>query len=84
MRRRSGGNSAATEETTVQTSGISAESSDGSVTFNGTGTLDLGDGTAPTGGLALTGTLTATGITVTIGGNAIPTLPKSDGWTTVE
>ena len=57
---------------------------DGSVTFNGTGTLDLGDGTAPTGGLALTGTLTATGITVTIGGNAIPTLPKSDGWTTVE
>jgi hypothetical protein len=57
---------------------------DGSVTFNGTGTLDLGDGTAPTGGLALTGTLTTTGITVTIGGNAIPTLPKSDGWTTVE
>jgi hypothetical protein len=57
---------------------------DSSVTLNGTGTLDLGDGSAPTGGLALTATLTATGLTVTIGGNAIPTLPKSDGWITVE
>ena len=57
---------------------------DNSVTLNGTGTLDLGDGTAPTGGLALTATLTATGLTVTIGGNAIPTLPKSDGWINIE
>src|SRR5436309_638253 len=40
---------------------------DNSVTLNGTGTLDFGDGTAPTGGLALTATLTATGLTVTIG-----------------
>ena len=54
------------------------------MTLNGTGTLDFGDGTAPTGGLALTATLTATGLTVTIGGNAIPTLPKSDGWISVE
>ena len=53
-------------------------------TFNGTGTLDLGDGTAQTGGLALVATLTATGLTVTIGGNAIPTLPKSDGWNNIE
>ena len=60
------------------------QNADGSMTFNGTGTLDLGDGTAPTGGLALTATLTATGLTVTIGGNAIPTLPKSDGWINIE
>src|SRR5207302_8039090 len=57
---------------------------DGSMTFNGTGTLDMGDGTAQTGGLALVATLTATGLTVTIGGNAIPTLPKSDGWNNIE
>jgi len=61
-----------------------AQNADGSMTFNGTGTLDLGDGTAPTGGLALVATLSATGLTVSIGGNAIPTLPKSDGWINVE
>ena len=61
-----------------------AQNADGSMTFNGTGTLDLGDGTAPTGGLALVATLSATGLTVTIGGNAIPTLPKSDGWNNIE
>ena len=60
------------------------QNADGSMTFNGTGTLDLGDGTAQTGGLALVATLTATGLTVTIGGNAIPTLPKSDGWNNIE
>ena len=57
---------------------------DGSVTLNGTGTLDMGDGTAPVGGLALVANLSSTGITVTIGGNAIPTLPKSDGWVSSE
>jgi len=61
-----------------------AQNADGSMTFNGTGTLDMGDGTAPTGGLALVATLTSTGLTVTIGGNAIPTLPKSDGWIFIE
>ena len=53
---------------------------DGSVTLNGTGTLDLGDGTAPTGGLALVATAGPAGLTVTIGGTTLPTLPKSDGW----
>lgn len=53
---------------------------DGSVTLNGTGSLDMGDGTPPVGGLALVATLSSTGITVTIGGNGVPTLPKSDGW----
>ena len=57
---------------------------DGSVTLNGTGTLDMGDGTAAVGGLALVANLAPTGMTVTIGGNAIPTLPRSDGWITSE
>jgi hypothetical protein len=61
-----------------------ALNADGSITFNGTGTLDMGDGTAPTGGLALVANLSATGLTVTIGGNAVPTLPKSDGWIFIE
>ena len=61
-----------------------AQNADGSMTFNGTGTLDMGDGTPATGGLALVANLGATGLTVTIGGNAIPQLPKSDGWILIE
>jgi hypothetical protein len=53
---------------------------DGSVTLNGTGTLDLGDGTAQTGGLAFVATAGPSGLTVTIGSTTLPTLPKSDGW----
>jgi hypothetical protein len=53
---------------------------DGSVTLNGTCTLDMGDGTAPAGGLALVANLSAAGVTLTVGSTAIPTLPKSDGW----
>ena len=53
---------------------------DGSVTLNGTATLDMGDGTAQTGGLALIANAGPAGLTVTIGGTTLPTLPKSDGW----
>jgi len=53
---------------------------DGSVTLNGTATLDMGDGTAPTGGLALVANAGPSGLTVTVGGTTLPTLPKSDGW----
>jgi len=53
---------------------------DGSVTLNGTSTLDMGDGTPPTGGLALVVNAGPTGITITVGGTTLPTLPKSDGW----
>ena len=53
---------------------------DGSVTLNGTSTLDLGDGTPPTGGLALVVNAGPGGVTVTIGSTTLPTLPKSDGW----
>jgi hypothetical protein len=62
----------------------STDNPDGSVTMNGTGTLDMGDGTAPTGGLAFVANLNAAGITVTIGGTAVPTLPKSDGYVFIE
>jgi hypothetical protein len=56
----------------------------GTMTFSGTATLDMGDGPPPTGGLSLTGTLTATGITLTVGGSALPALPKTDGFTSME
>ena len=56
----------------------------GTMTFSGTATLDMGDGPPPTGGLSLTGTLTATGITMTVGGSALPALPKTDGFTVME
>jgi len=57
---------------------------DGTITMNGTGTLDMGDGTAPTGGLALVANLSVSGIQVTIGGTALPVLPKSDGYISIE
>ena len=57
---------------------------DGSMTFNGTGTLDMGDGTAPVGGLTLVANLSPAGLAVTIGSTALPTLPKSDGWIAIE
>lgn len=57
---------------------------DGSMTFNGTCTLDMGDGAPPTGGLALIANLSATGLTLTVGSTVLPTLPKSDGWVFIE
>ena len=57
---------------------------DGTITMNGTGTLDMGDGTAPTGGLALVANLSVSGIQVTIGGTALPMLPRSDGYISIE
>jgi hypothetical protein len=56
----------------------------GTLTFSGTAALDMGDGPPPTGGLSLTGTLTATGITLTVNGSALPALPKTDGFTSME
>lgn len=49
-------------------------------TLSGTCTLDMGDGTAPVGGLSLVASVTPTGLTMTVGGTPIPTLPLSDGW----
>ena len=57
---------------------------DGTMTLNGTGTLDMGDGTPPVGGLALVANVSLSGLTVTIGSQVIPTLPKSDGWVFID
>src|SRR5438045_9325617 len=57
---------------------------DGTATLNGTGTIDMGDGTAPTGGLTLVATLGPTGLSVSVGSTTFPTLPKSDGWIIIE
>jgi hypothetical protein len=56
----------------------------GTINFTGTATLDMGDGPPPVGGLSLTGTLTATGITLTVNGMTIPTLPMTDGFAAIE
>jgi hypothetical protein len=56
----------------------------GTATLNGTATLDMGDGPPPTGGHSLVVTITATGITVNVGGTALPTLPKTDGFINIE
>jgi len=52
----------------------------GTVTLTGTCSLDMGDGPPPVGGLAFTGTLTATGLTISVAGSSVPTLPKTDGF----
>ena len=56
----------------------------GTVTMNGTCTLNMGDGTVPATGVPLVATLTTSGLTATIGGTALPTLPKSDGFIVIE
>jgi hypothetical protein len=56
----------------------------GTATLNGTATLDMGDGPPPTGGHSLVVTVTSSGVTVNIGGTTLPTLPKTDGFITVE
>lgn len=56
----------------------------GTVTMNGTCSLNMGDGTVPSTGVPLVVTLTATGLTATIGTTALPTLPKSDGFIVIE
>jgi hypothetical protein len=56
----------------------------GTVTLTGTASLDMGDGPPPTDGLPLTGTMDANGLTLTVGGSSLPTLPKTDGYTDIE
>ena len=62
----------------------SVTTSGGTVTMNGTCTLDMGDGAPPASGVPLVATLTTSGITLTVGGTALPMLPKSDGFITIE
>jgi hypothetical protein len=51
---------------------------DGSVTFSGNGTLDMGDGTLPVA-VPFAVVVTTTGLQLTVGTTALPTLPVSDG-----
>jgi hypothetical protein len=51
---------------------------DGSVTFSGNGTLDMGDGTLPVA-VPFVVVVTTTGLQLTVGTTALPTLPVSDG-----
>jgi len=65
----------------ITTSSLTA---DGTMTFNGTCTLDMGDGTAPVGGLAFVATVGAAGVQLTVGTTVLPFLPRSDGWLSIE
>jgi len=65
----------------ITTSSLNA---DGTITFNGTCTLDMGDGTAPVGGLAFVATVGAAGVQLTVGTTVLPFLPRSDGWLSIE
>lgn len=56
----------------------------GAATLNGTANLDMGEGPPPTGGHPFSMTLNPTGMTVTIDGTTLPTLPLSDGFVAVE
>ena len=50
-----------------------AANGDGSVTFSGSGTLDMGDGTLPTPNVPFTAAVTTSGLQLTIGTSVLPT-----------
>jgi len=56
----------------------------GTMSFSGTASLDMGDGAPPLTGLALTGSMTATGVTLTVGSWSFGTLPLADGFIKIE
>ena len=62
----------------------SASVNGGTVTFSGTARLDMGDGGAALTGLPLSGSLTASGLTLTVGSWSFGTLPKADGFIAIE
>jgi hypothetical protein len=62
----------------------SASVNGGTMSFSGTASLDMGDGGAPLTSLPLSGSLTASGLTLTVGGWSFGTLPKADGFITIE
>jgi hypothetical protein len=56
----------------------------GTATLNGTAILDMGEGPPPTGGHPFTISVNPTGMSLTIDGTALPSLPVSDGFVAVE
>jgi len=64
---------------------VTTSSMNGStMNFSGTASLDMGDGTGPLTGLALSGSLTASGLTLTVGGWSFGTLPLQNGAIRIE
>jgi hypothetical protein len=61
-----------------------ASTNGGTTTFSGTASLNMGDGTATLTGLALTGSLSASGLTITVGSWSLGTLPISDGGVNID
>jgi hypothetical protein len=61
-----------------------ASLSGGTMTFSGTASLDMGDGSAPLTNLPLSGSVTASGLTLTVASWSFGTLPKADGFITLE
>jgi hypothetical protein len=61
-----------------------ASNSGGTMTFSGNASLDMGDGAPPLSGLALSGSMTATGLTLTVGSWSFGTLPVQDGAIKIE
>jgi hypothetical protein len=62
----------------------SASANGGTMTFSGTANLDMGDGAPPLTGLPISGSITATGVTLTVGSWSFGTLPKADGFIALE
>jgi len=72
------------QQVTISVWVTSATIAGGTATINGTAVLDMGEGPPPTGGHPVVLTLTATGLTVSIDGTTLPTLPKTDGFINIE
>jgi hypothetical protein len=62
----------------------SASTNGGTTTFSGTASLNMGDGTASLTGLPVSGSLSASGLTLTVGSWSLGTLPISDGGVNVQ
>lgn len=57
---------------------------DGSATFSGTATVDMGDGTLPLPGVPFTVTASAGSVALTLGATALPTATVTAGSITIE
>jgi len=62
----------------------SASVNGGTMSFSGTASVDMGDGSALLTGLPLSGSITATGVTLTVGSWSFGTLPIQDGFSKIE
>jgi hypothetical protein len=60
------------------------DNGNGTMTLSGTAIVNMGDGTPPASGVAIVANLGPSGITLSLGGTPLPTLPKSDGWIYME